>query len=356
MTRRLLICGLVIAALGQVFVGSSIAKSRPLRVAVHRVEIEPGASVDAIASGVDRQLWAVGESGERAVAWRVGVAGEVEARYEFASLAGQRLVRIHAITATDGSLWVVVSAIPDSALGAISEATQVLGHVSASGDVSAVTMAAPGDAGLQLKSPITGLAVSSVGTLWMGTQALFGSGAASQIDITTGTTIALPAEIGTLVGGIAPATNGGMWFDPSHPRPSLVELSATGSLVIRVPLPGRAQITTGILAASDGTLWLGARGYIARVVKLRVKTFRLPYGGAETASSLTGIPAGDLWFFATGNLLGCLSAKGAVTQTQMPFQASALVQVAASRLWALGSIKSTLGTESPGLLYAITVS
>lgn len=287
-----------------------------LSVRARNIALEADAQVEAVASsGATGGAWAVGQRGSQQTAWKLAPSGDVLAAYTLDPPG--RVLNVRIAASSDGSLWVLSLTLPGEAVE-INEGVVTLTHVTVGGAVRVEALTTQSGAQLRLQNAITGLTVATDGAAWFSTAAWTTSEEASRIDPGSGVVTSISSGTGKGVGGIAPGAGGLVWVDPSHPTPSLCEIDSSGKVVGRVALPGRAQVTSEIV--SDGTaLWLGARGYIARVTKRRLKTYRLPYGGAETIEALTGTAARGLWFVASHLYLGHLTARGKLAQINLPF-------------------------------------
>lgn len=135
-----------------------------------------------------------------------------------------------------------------------------------------------------------------------------------RVDPGTGVATTFPEGSAGGLGGIVVAQNGNLMFVRSHPTPSLTEISPTGALVRQIALPGRAQITSQVIRGRGATLWVAARGYVARVTNGAVKTFRMPFGGLEWVTDLANGPGNAVVFSSLGAIVGRISASGRVNQ------------------------------------------
>ena len=201
-----------------------------------------------------------------------------------------------------------------------------------------------------------GIAPGSDGAIWFTTAGPYPSSAIGRVDILGHfTQYNLPAN--RFPGAITGGSDGALWF---------VETTGVGSGTYttgigRITTAGQFSETAGggsltpqgIAPGPDGALWFGDGAHIGRSTTAKqVTLFAIPSNPAASVSAIANGPDGALWFTDLSNKIGRITPTGQVTEYTIPTADSMPLGITAGSdgaLWFTENAAGRIGRITTGL-------
>jgi streptogramin lyase len=171
----------------------------------------------------------------------------------------------------------------------------------------------------------------------------------SPVKATSGTVVEYPLSTSGYPLGIAPGTDGNLWFT-EYIGNKIGKITPSGSITeYVVPTPGASL--AGIAAGPDGSLWFAERfgGKIGRITTSGAITeYVIPTTGSATPYFIAAGPDGNLWFteFDHDNNIGKITTGGTITEYALPTASAGAEGIAAGpdgNLWFTESSINKIG-------------